>query len=683
MGVMGLETVRIRRRIASVCRGGFQVHKSAVSSLFSRYKSPPLPHPISLPLRTYSTPTTANKQFNMSNPPVIPEPPIEQPPPEVTPIPLPPVEEPAEYAMNYVLFWNHIGLQLNRLTHSVNGPQTGPPLSARALGMLQLSVHDAYFAIKPSADFTTFLTPGDPDPQYALPALNGADNARQAVAAASITMLRFLYLQGGAGISNFATTQLRLLINAAIAEFAQKFEPIADTSPSYQFGAEVANTFFQLLNHPDGADPRDYMPTPGRYQFNDEPTHPVVLVPVDPNDPTGPKKAIRNYHAPFYGKEAKRFATQTDHRIADPPGLRSQKTKGLAEYDDSIRDVIRMGGAGSLNSTKRSPNQTVKGHFWAYDGTNLIGTPPRFYNQIVRVIAATHRLETDISHERNNADFARVLALTNTALTDAGIFSWREKWDFEFWRPLSGVRDDGRPDHGDPFWLTLGAPSTNTNDIPFKPPFPAYPSGHATFGAAAFQMVRRYYNGRVGNWGVRQPDNIAFTIVSEEVDGISRDLRQPYDPTTPITEQPGIVRTRVPGQFTSAWDAIFQNAISRVFLGVHWRFDAAAAKDILIPTDTRDVYAVDNNGRTVYQNVEDIRYTTRGTREGFQGRFPIGGIPLGMDIADEIFESGLRPTPKNQQPMCPSQNGVKNGTNGASNGTNGFTNGQKVVNGKH
>lgn len=191
-------------------------------------------------------------------------------------------------------------------------------------------------------------------------------------------------------------------------------------------------------------------------------------------------------------------------------------------------------------------------------------------------------------------------------------------------------------------------------------------------------MVRRYYNGRVGNWGVRQPDNISFDIVSEEVNGISRDLRQPYDPTQPITEQPGIVRTRVPGKFSSVWEAIFENAISRIFLGVHWRFDAAAAKDILIPTDTADVYAVDNNGRTIYQNIEDIRYTTRGTREGFSGRFPIGGVPLGMDIADEIFESGLKPTPKDKQPPPPPTQG-----NGVANGTNGHTNGTAVVNGSH
>ena len=56
---------------------------------------------------------------------------------------LPPVGEPPEYNLNYILYWNHVALELNRLTHSVAGPQTGPPASARALGILHLAINDA------------------------------------------------------------------------------------------------------------------------------------------------------------------------------------------------------------------------------------------------------------------------------------------------------------------------------------------------------------------------------------------------------------------------------------------------------------------------------------------------------------------------------------------------------------
>jgi vanadium chloroperoxidase len=572
------------------------------------------------------------------------------PPPiaPITPIPLPPLEEPAEYSKNYVLYWNLAGLEMNRITHTVGGPLTGPPLSARSLGMLQLAVHDTYFSIHPSSSFSTFLESTAQDPQYRLPELNSANDARQGVAGAAITMLSLLYLRDDPNVSRNAIAQMKTLLD----RFAAEFPGLDPTSRSYQFGTEVATVFFHLLFHAPGATAEGYHPIPGRYRFNDEPTHPVVLVPVDINDPNGPKKAIRNYHAPYYGATAKRVATQSEHRLADPPGLRTAADE-LGEYDDAVADIIRMGGATGLNSTKRTPEQTVKGITWAYDGSNLIGTPPRFYGQIIRRIAVTYKQDADFASEVNNADFARLLALTHAALADAGVFSWKEKWDFDLWRPLTGVRDDLRPDHGDPFWLTLGAPSTNTNDIPFKPPFPSYPSGHATFGGTVFQMMRLYYNGRIGTWAPTEPDNISFDIVSEELNGISRDLRQPYDPTTAITEQPGIVRTRVPRHYNSLWEAMFENAQSRIFLGVHWRFDAAAARDILIPTETKDKYAVDNNGATIYQNVEDIRYTTMGTREGFEGLYPIGGIPLGMGIANEIWQSGLKPTPIDKQPVPP------------------------------
>jgi hypothetical protein len=67
------------------------------------------------------------------------------------PLPLPPFEKPMIFNKNYVLHWILAGLDLNRISHSVGGPQTRPPISARAVGMLQLAVHNAYLAIKSSS----------------------------------------------------------------------------------------------------------------------------------------------------------------------------------------------------------------------------------------------------------------------------------------------------------------------------------------------------------------------------------------------------------------------------------------------------------------------------------------------------------------------------------------------------
>ena len=39
-------------------------------------------------------------------------------------------------------------------------------------------------------------------------------------------------------------------------------------------------------------------------------------------------------------------------------------------------------------------------------------------------------------------------------------------------------------------WTQLGAPNTNRNRPGINPAFPAYPSGHATFGTAVLQIVK-------------------------------------------------------------------------------------------------------------------------------------------------------------------------------------------------
>ena len=563
----------------------------------------------------------------------------------LTPLKLPDTDESCMgYNKNYILYWNHAGLELNRLTHSetVFGPQQGPPISARALGILHMAIHDAYFAIHPSGSFTTFLKPEGTSSN--LPDPTGKTDAEQAVAGAAITVLEKLYSQCKPSVSRLGTNHLV----ERLEQLKTGFIGLDPNSASFKYGEELGKVMFDLLNHAPGADEGCYEPKGGRYFFEDEPTHPVRIMPKNPNCPDGEKEVKRPRHAPIYGKTAKRFAIQGDHHIADPPGKYTAADQ-TAEYDSALDDVIRMGGSAYLPSTKRSPAQTAAGYFWAYDGANLIGTPPRLYNQILRHIAVKYKPDADITTEANNADFARLFALANAALADAGILAWREKYHFEFWRPLSGVRSDGRDDHGDPFWLSLGAPATNSHELSFKPPFPAYPSGHATFGAACFQIVRRYYcaNRRAGLdiWAPDEPDNIQFDFTSDELNGLCRDLREKYNPKAAITDQVGTVRTAIKRSFGSCWEAIWENALSRVYLGVHWRFDACAAQDILIKTATEDVYAVDGNGRTVYKLVGDVRYRTRGTRECMEGDFAIGGVGLGMEIANDIFDSNLVQSP--------------------------------------
>ena len=122
-------------------------------------------------------------------------------------------------------------------------------------------------------------------------------------------------------------------------------------------------------------------------------------------------------------------------------------------------------------------------------------------------------------------ELARLLALVNVAMADAGIAIWESKYHYEYWRPVTGIREadagtgpSGQGDRnpatlGDPIYSPLGAPASNLNGPNFTPPFPAYPSGHAGFGGALFQILRRFYG----------TDNIPFTFVSDEFNGVTQD----------------------------------------------------------------------------------------------------------------------------------------------------------------
>ena len=236
-------------------------------------------------------------------------------------------------------------------------------------------------------------------------------------------------------------------------------------------------------------------------------------------------------------------------RAPPPPAMES-----LA-YATAFDEVKRLGG--DSISTQRTPDQTHMGIFWAYDGTPSLCAPPRLYNQIALQIAGQMK-SSDIQ-------VARLLALVNVAMADAGVAVWDSKYFYDFWRPITGIREsdlgtgpsgsgDGNPDTlGDPNFRPLGAPASNLAGPNFTPPFPAYPSGHAGFGGALFQTLRRFYG----------TDAIRFTFVSDEFNGLTRG-------------NDGIVRPLLARSFTSLSEAEEENGQSRIYLGIHWSFDKTA-----------------------------------------------------------------------------------------------------------
>src|SRR5256886_3235322 len=109
-------------------------------------------------------------------------------------------------------------------------------------------------------------------------------------------------------------------------------------------------------------------------------------------------------------------------RVPPPPAMNS------AEYTAAYNEAKSLGGDGIHTPTTRTPEQSFIGVFWAYDGTPSLCAPPRLYNQIIIHIADQMHLST--------RDLARLLALANTAMADAGMAIWESKFYYDFWRPI-------------------------------------------------------------------------------------------------------------------------------------------------------------------------------------------------------------------------------------------------------
>lgn len=216
------------------------------------------------------------------------------------------------------------------------------------------------------------------------------------------------------------------------------------------------------------------------------------------------------------------------------------------EYAMAFNQVKSIGGDGSTTPTARSVLETQIGLYWAYDGTPTLCAPPRLYNQVMMKI---------LTENMNDClEIIRTMCLGNVAMADTAISCWHYKYLYKLWRPVTAIRDIrttmvNSQTIPDIFWTPHGAPNSNTSDAPFTPPFPAFPSGHATFGGTIFEILRKALN----------TDDISFTFTSDELNGITTDLNG--------------VRALVPRSFTSLSQAEDENGYSRMPLGIHFICD--------------------------------------------------------------------------------------------------------------
>ena len=412
---------------------------------------------------------------------------------------------PYDPAKDIILVWNQVMLDANAGDSRLLIPdQGGPTRTSRAFAIVSVAMFDAWNSVAHRYD--PYLSE--------LSGYNNADQTAAVSTAARDTLIAMFPQQ---------TRKFRLAWTVAL-------QPIPAGIPRNR-GIDLGRRVAQAILAERSNDNSDM-----NLPYNDS-TLPGYHRP----DPLHPNQG---FHAPHWGFVDPFVITDLhSHLCPPPPDLDS------FEYAVAYQELLNFGGDGVESNTIRTREQTITGNFWAYDGTPGLGTPPRLYNQVVRTIAIQKRNTV----EKN----ARLFALVNLAMADAGVQCWYSKYYYEFWRPVvaiqNGDEDTNEFTIGDPLWTPLGAPATNGagDGVNFTPPFPAFASGHATFGAAAFVVTSHFY----GTSAIR------FRFTSDEYNGINRNGDG--------TRRPVVART-----YNNLEQAIAENAISRIYLGIHWTFDA-------------------------------------------------------------------------------------------------------------
>jgi hypothetical protein len=157
--------------------------------------------------------------------------------------------------------------------------------------------------------------------------------------------------------------------------------------------------------------------------------------------------------------------------IPSAEALRSEGPNALtsAAYAEDFNEVERLG---SISSTARTPDQTDAALFWQANGAAL-------FNAIFRQVAVTEDLDM--------AEVARLFAMANMAGADGGIACWNDKYYWNFWRPITAIRqadtDENPATEADPTWTPLFG----------TPPFPEHPSGHTCISGAVVETLKDFF----------------------------------------------------------------------------------------------------------------------------------------------------------------------------------------------
>ncbi len=281
---------------------------------------------------------------------------------------------------------------------------------------------------------------------------------------------------------------------------------------SYDFGQQIALDIFEWSTE-------DTWGHEGFYNNID----PAYNPPADDGywQPTFPDYAPALL--PHWGK-VRNFAARDSDVSPEPLPYSSDPQSAIYQQAMETRELVNQ-----IRNGEHEEDYWIA-EFWSDDCPILTFTPSG------RWISITNQL---VDKEQLNLQESVVLyAKVGMALNDAGSKCWQEKYRFNCLRPIDYIRAH----IGDADWNTVMCPDGSGGF--FTPNFPAFPSGHATFGAAAAEVLTETFG---------EP----YTFTDRSHEG--------------RTEFRGAPRT-----FNSFREMADENGYSRIPLGVHFRMDSDA-----------------------------------------------------------------------------------------------------------
>jgi hypothetical protein len=206
-----------------------------------------------------------------------------------------------------------------------------------------------------------------------------------------------------------------------------------------------------------------------------------------------------------------------------PPELDSQ------EYADAVNEIKAIGGA---TSAVRTAEQTQLARTWASVGYRTQWTA--IWNNVTRDVARSQQLDL--------VETARVFALLNVSMQDGVQTSQASKFAYGLWRPVHAIQladqDMNDATTPDPTWMPL---------LP-TPPYPSYAGNMACIGASAARSLALFFGTN------DMPVSATWTGLNGNAN--------------------------VTVSYTGFWQIAEQQALSREYGGIHYRFDTLASQEM-------------------------------------------------------------------------------------------------------